>query len=160
MNKLTVTAVCDGMGLLTEALIAGRPAEEVVRLINPANANEILTQGFTPLHLAAGGIKDFVGVVLSNGAQVNVADKGNATPQGSKEVAEVLLSNGAQVDARQMDNLTPLHLAARGGFKEVLEVLLSNGAQVNATDKGDRGDRGVRMRDSFTPLHLAARVGV
>jgi cytohesin len=91
-----------------------------------------------------------VDLLLKNGANVNTAGKGDATPlhqaifYKQQEIAEHLIAKGAQVNAKEITGETPLHDAVRVGSKEMINLLLTKGADVNA------------LSQSGTPLHTAA----
>jgi ankyrin repeat protein len=67
----------------------------------------------TPLHRAAGGVKENCAVV------------------------RMLIARGADPNAKDLLGRTPLHEAARAGFSDVAKVLLENGA--DAAAKNDAG---------------------
>jgi TonB family protein len=122
---------------------------------NPELISSKSTEGFAPLHWAAGkGHKDRVELLLASKADVSVKDRFGLTPlhiaalSGHKDVVELLLANKADVNARGGFGQTPLSAAAFNGHKDVVELLLANKADVNAKEN-----------DGITPLHRAAYEG-
>ncbi|KAK5635755.1 hypothetical protein RRF57_011467 [Xylaria bambusicola] len=90
-------------------------------------------------------------LLLSRGANVNIADKSGETPLhaavtcGHTSHVQLFLDHGAQVDAPARNSMTPLHLAAMKRHDEIIELLLNKGAHVNTPNK----------LDGRTPLHIA-----
>jgi hypothetical protein len=105
-------------------------------------------------------VKEFVGFLLANGADVNakmitgqtplhLAAAGYTGEPQAVEIAGLLLAKGAEVNIRTTDQyMTPLHFAACTGMPRVVKLLLNHGADVQAVN--------LRRR---TPLHLAALWG-
>lgn len=147
---------------LFEAAAVGRP-ERVSALIEkePASANRISPDGFSPLHLAAFfGHPEVVSCLIDHGAEVNAlsANPMQLRPLHSAlahretaavlKMARILLSAGAEVNARQAGGWTPLHQAATHRLADLVRLLLAHGADVNA--KADNGK---------TPIDMAAQSG-
>ncbi|RLN62209.1 hypothetical protein BBJ29_002354 [Phytophthora kernoviae] len=108
--------------------------------------------GWTPLMSAASaGHGDIVGLLLSKGADANLANENGQIPlhyhRGRQEIAELLLDYTR--NANQADNVgstpltralggkpspgnTPLHLAITEGYEGIARFLLENGANPNA----------------------------
>ncbi|KAF4322960.1 hypothetical protein BBO99_00001069 [Phytophthora kernoviae] len=108
--------------------------------------------GWTPLMSAASaGHGDIVGLLLSKGADANLANENGQIPlhyhRGRQEIAELLLDYTQ--NANQADNVgstpltralggkpspgnTPLHLAITEGYEGIARFLLENGANPNA----------------------------
>ena len=103
---------------------------------------------------AADGDAAMVGMLLSQGARVDVRDKGftpllAAAQRGHKEVCELLLASGSDIEEKHpgiLDNA--LQFTAARGHQSLLELLLSHKADVNS-----------RNRLGFTPLHTASQGG-
>ncbi|MHC4243394.1 MAG: ankyrin repeat domain-containing protein [Planctomycetota bacterium] len=118
--------------------------------------NNLLRKELKPLLKAAkDGDISSVKSLISNGANVNIADWQSKTPlhhaieAGHLEIVGLLLAKGAWVNAKDAWNCeTPLHTAARLCRKDILQLLLSNGADVNAKKQSDD-----------TPLLMAALAG-
>ncbi|MEZ0261765.1 MAG: ankyrin repeat domain-containing protein [Alphaproteobacteria bacterium] len=87
---------------------------------------------------------DIVVLLLTLGAQIDLADEQGATPlittacTGAAGTMKLLLEKGAQVESRFGEALsTPLHCAAHNGNLECVKLLIENGADIMAkTGKG------------------------
>ncbi|KAE8878125.1 hypothetical protein PF005_g14068 [Phytophthora fragariae] len=110
--------------------------------------------GWTPLMSAASaGHGDIVGLLLSKGADANLANENGQIPlhyhRGRQEIVELLLDYTR--DVNQADNIgsTPL-MRALGGKPSpgIIALLVDHGAKVNTRDVGGN-----------TPLHLAISEG-
>ncbi|XP_076277120.1 uncharacterized protein LOC143207476 [Lasioglossum baleicum] len=98
--------------------------------------------------------KEIAELLLSKGANVNVATKSGITTlsaasrKGYKDFVEILLKYGAEVDPGAEDVIKPLHAAAVGGHLKIIENLIKFGAEVDSRDIYGR-----------TALHFASRGG-
>ena len=99
------------------------------------------------------GKKDAIDVLLSDGADPNIADADGATclhyaarNYRSTDVLQVIISLGLDVNGTNNKNVTALMLACKEGKKDAIDVLLSDGADPNIADA-----------DGDTCLHYAAR---
>ncbi|MDP7049014.1 MAG: ankyrin repeat domain-containing protein [Verrucomicrobiota bacterium] len=91
---------------------------------------------------ASGGHKEFVELLIANGADVAAKNEYGSTPLHSaatKEIAELLIANGADINAKINDGSSPLLAAAIKGHKEVARLLIANGADVNARSESVLG---------------------
>jgi ankyrin repeat protein len=113
---------------------------------DPARANAVAADGFTPLGLAAFfRQRDALRLLLARGAQVNlpsqnaqkVAPLHSAVAGGDEGIVADLLARGAEVHARQELGFTPLHNAAAEGNETIIRLLLERGA-----DRAARSDSG------------------
>lgn len=110
--------------------------------------------GSTPLHHAAAfGSLGTVKLLLAKGAEVNAANRLNATPLfwaiADEAKVRLLLSSGADVNARTVDGRTPVYQAAQiGNGVPILRILL---------DKGGAAE--VKTLAGQTPLMVAATLG-
>jgi ankyrin repeat protein len=113
---------------------------------DPARANAVAADGFTPLGLAAFfRQRDALRLLLARGAQVNlpsqnaqkVAPLHSAVAGGDEGIVADLLARGAEVHARQELGFTPLHNAAAEGNEPIIRLLLERGA-----DRAARSDSG------------------
>lgn len=138
--------------------------KELVELLirSGANVNARTNDGTTPLRLNAEShyYADVANVLLSNGADPNLADGDNRTPLNwaitkcHMATAELLLTKGADVTTIDKLGMTPLHWAIsrssdsrckqRESLK-IVQLLLLNGARVDVADNRGR-----------TPISLAA----
>lgn len=114
-----------------------------------------LTEGMTPLHLAAeGGHDAVVELLMSCKVDLNAIDVRGVSPlhmaaaRGHVRIVETLIDSMATVDARDLEGSTPLHLACLNGNREAVACLLAHEADANAN--GPDGNR---------PIHLGARSG-
>ena len=92
---------------------------------------------------AAGGYKEFVELLIVNGADVADKNEYGSTPlhnAATKEIAELLITNGADINAKINDGSSPLLAAAMKGHKEVAELLIAKGANVNARSESVLGE--------------------
>ncbi len=98
--------------------------------------------GITALHIAAvNGNHEAIEVLVSNGADVNIAIDGTeeaplhwAAAMGKLKAVRSLLQRGADIQAKNIGGYTALHLATMNKCFEIVELLLSLGAEVNAVD--------------------------
>jgi hypothetical protein len=111
--------------------------------------------GQTPLHAAVKkGNKDFVTLLIENGASPNTKDNDGYTPlhwaayEGHTDIVTILIKKGADINAKNENGYSPLHMATANGLAEIVTLLIQNGANVN-----------VKNKDEFTPLYWAAYEG-
>jgi ankyrin repeat protein len=90
------------------------------------------------LNIAAlNGDLEIIKLLISNGADVNVADDSGKTPlhfasrQGHTDVVELLIENYAIVKFISDDNSTPLHEAACFSHVKTAELLMIKGAEID-----------------------------
>ncbi|CAG0896958.1 unnamed protein product [Cyprideis torosa] len=148
------------MGLVTSSLRsvwqAWRPNQNAGRNDNMENDQDVPTNIFTPLHIAAlYGNHEDARLLLDEGADVDEATNHQRwTPlhvssfYGHQAVALVLLDRGADVSATDIGGYTPLHLSSQNGHDAVASLLLDRSADLSVTTEG-----------GFTPLHLSAFYG-
>ncbi|XP_022085508.1 uncharacterized protein LOC110976494 isoform X2 [Acanthaster planci] len=89
----------------------------------------------TPLYWAAcGGHSEICRLLLSKGADTNLAVQWGSTPlhaaadRGHTDCIKYLLRYGADINAQNNNGDTPLHLASFRGHKEACVILVSHGA--------------------------------
>ena len=148
-NVALFAAVCSGERETVEGLLADGIAD-----IGCQNR-----QGNTLLHLAArAGHTGLIEVLITAGADVNVANKRGESPihsataaraasENSADIIALLVSRGCPVDAVDVDGQTALHLAALHSVPAI-NALLKADANIEALDAG--GD---------TPLMTASGFG-
>jgi ankyrin repeat protein len=125
------------------------------------------------------GQKEVVELLITNGADVRVADSDGDTPlhiaatgfkwalygsesaiEDHKEVVKLLIANGADVNAKDEQGKTPLHNAAYYNQKETVELLITNGADVNATTVDEFAEENDECgTGGTTALHQASEQG-
>lgn len=124
---------------------------------DPALANAVAPDGFTPLGLAAFFSRlDVVTLLLDRGANPTMASRNamhvaplhSAVAAQHLGIAAALLTHGADANAVQADEYTPLHEAAHNGHVEMIELLLRHGANPRA-----------KLHDGRTPLDSARAAG-
>lgn len=141
-----------------EAAALGRPDTlSPLLAMDPAQANAVSADGFTPLGLAAFfGQPAAAQILLDGGADPNTASANamrvaplhSAVAAQRLDIAEMLLKHCAQVNATQADDFTPLHEAAENGQVAMIALLLAYGADLSA-----------RKSDGQTPLDVAQARG-
>jgi ankyrin repeat protein len=108
-----------------------------------ANVNELDNQNCSILMKnARNGYEDGVKLLLQNGAEVNLKDKGGRTAlfaasgyrYSNPSNVELLLNHGAEIDARDLQLQTPLMHASKEGNSAGVKLLLLSGADSNAKD--------------------------
>ena len=144
MRDEVVLAAKEGMVNKLRAVISTFMVD--VNFITEIDGTEDPSQGASPLILASErGHKDVVQLLLTSGADPNLADEDGFTPlidavdDGHFEVAKLLLDYGADPNlANKIDGYVPLMYASLSGFMDIVKLLLDRGADPNL--KGDTGD--------------------
>ncbi len=106
------------------------------------NYDEIISNGFNPLHVACQlGNLDLVKLLTIDKSEINVENKRGETPliicaiNGRVQVAEYLLEQGANVNLEGFNNATPLHYAVLFNMPTMTKLFISHGAKINALDE-------------------------
>ena len=117
---------------IIDKYLASRDFEKVAAELtaNPSVANQVLSDGTTPLHELA----------------MHTPFTTVFNPFEAAQLAEILLLAGAQARAIDRDGNTPLHIAARSGSVGIANMLHHHGA--SSTTKNNAGD---------TPQDIAER---
>jgi hypothetical protein len=107
----------------------------VKRLLSIRNINVNVKddwRGYTPLHnAAANGRIEIAGLLLQNGAEVNVKNNNGYTPlhwaaeEDNIDVLHLLVENGADLEAQDNDGYRALHYAAWHGNLPFIQELIS-----------------------------------
>jgi len=120
-----------------------------------ADANNIDSNGWTPLHHAANiGDYEAAALLIENGSKVNSYSNQQRTPlhlaalNNHVNMIVILLNNQAELEWKDELSCTPLHLACKKGSFQALELILANGANIYARD-----------HRNWTPLHYASYNG-
>jgi len=133
----------------------GRVREIVQR--DPAQANGVAPDGYSPLGLAAFfKRRDVVRYLLDAGADPRPASRNGgftplhsavATDAGTRdvEIVRMLLDRGADPNAKSQSGSTPLHTVAFTGDRASLDLLLEHGA-----DRAIRNNAGKTAQDIAT----------
>lgn len=142
-----------------EAAVFGR-IERLRDLLetDPAAANALSPDGFTPLHGAcySGGV-EATRLLVERGAEletvsqhsfIRVRPLGTAAFSRDGESALVLLEAGADPNGRGEGGFTPLFTAAQNGDMELVRLLLQHGA-----------DPSLALDDGRTPADFAREAG-
>jgi len=135
-----------------EACAAGLTQHvEAIIVQKPDIVDEVSTQGFTPLGIAAHfSREDIVRMLLKNYADPNITSQNgyNVSPlhaalhANQTEISKMLIEAGANVNIPQSSRITPLHLAAQHGNIDMIILLLENGADISV-----RSDTGLTASD-------------
>jgi ankyrin repeat protein len=105
-------------------------AEYLVRAGASVNSSSNNASNVTPLHSAAAGRHaPVVRMLLKNGANPNVRERGGHTPlhtaaiNGDAESIQLLILGGADLQIRNTEGNIPLDLAQAKGHKQAAEIL-------------------------------------
>lgn len=151
-----------------------------------ADVNKIANSGGTAvMYAAGGGHLDAVLLLLSRGADVNVAAQATleyieaaakaiaegkedvvphkdgvtalslAAQGGHEKVVEALVTAGARVDTEDEDGVTPLAAAFKGSHFGTAEILLENGANANDQYTDDKGVKHFLLFESIAISNTA-----
>jgi ankyrin repeat protein len=142
----------DALLRLEEAIRNGNAGSARQLLAAGASVNATLSEGWTPLTLAASlGNLEVVEVMVDAGADLEQARRvgierqwtplGWAARRGHRDVVEWLLERGARVDALNSRHQSPLMAAALGGHHDVMALLVEAGADESARDAAGRTAR-------------------
>ncbi len=148
------TTRANGVSALIKAIDANSPACVELLLQAGADANELTTPGYTPVHRAAEkGHWDCLSLLLAHNAHPNALYNGQtalmmAAAAGHHESMALLIAAKADAAICTPADSTALHLAAYNGHAECVHLLLQIHADPNTVD-----------RNGNTPLCLAAQRG-
>ncbi|MCL7987378.1 ankyrin repeat domain-containing protein [Sphingobacterium sp. lm-10] len=117
----------------------------------PNIVNEISTNGFSPLGIAAHfGNESVVRLLLRHHADPNIASQNGyhvfpihaALSANDTAITKLLIEAGAEVNVIQHGSITPLHLAAQHGNIDIIIILLEHGVDISV-----RSDQGLTAAD-------------
>lgn len=168
--KAAPTVSSDGAPL---GLFSGTPSDELLLaseagdrlkveklLENNNTAKDIINivreeDDATPLSIAVEyGFSDIVALLLSRGADPNIADADGVAPlyiasqNGDLDMVRQIITAGGRLDQLTILRSTPLFAAAQAGKSEIVAELLTLGANLHLARK-----------DGNTPLHIASKLG-
>lgn len=171
VNRLQ-TAINNGDHKLVEKVLGDSQIDPLVG--NLANG----TIHYRPLHHAAEiGNSDIVGILLDNGAHIDVKDPmGNtalimAASGRHDKVVDKLVGGGANVNIPNGDSDTPLTIAADRGSVKNVKLLISKGAYINhrnytnmsaignALFGYDSPPQGITKKDYYTVANILVKNG-
>jgi ankyrin repeat protein len=129
-----------------EELIFERDIKEIEQLLQSKQIepNAIVSNDRSALSLAAScGYTDVMKCFIRNGADVNLANKGNlgytpleeAAREGKIEALKLLIEENVEIDKGNTINTNALIGACICAKKEAVEFLLNNGANINHADR-------------------------
>ena len=107
----------------------------------------LVSDGFTPLHLAADNDqKETALLLIAKGADVNTRGESGWIPlhmaalRGHKEIVELLIEKGSDINIKGTGRMgvSALHVSAGRGHKEITKLLIAAGAYVNAEDNNNK----------------------
>ena len=148
----TIAAVvlvgCGPSESLKEAAAAGNIKAVKQHLAAGTDVN-LVSDGFTPLHLAADNDqKEIALLLIAKGADLNArgVDVNGWTPlhmaalRGHKEIVELLIEKGSDINIKGTGRMevSALHVSAGRGHKEITKLLIAEGAYVNAKDNNNK----------------------
>lgn len=124
---------------------------EVMISQKPAIVDEMSTNGFSPLGIAAHfGHESVVRLLLQHHADANIPSQNGyrvfpihaALGANDTAITKLLIEAGADVNAIQHGGITALHLAAQHGNIDIIIILLEHGVDISV-----RSDQGVSAAD-------------
>ena len=141
-------------------------APAVVKLLldNHADVNARMSNGWTPLHVAAAGYSGeadalaIAQVLVARDATVDARANNGVTPldvataQGMLSVVKLLIAKGSDVESAADDGMTPLHYAAKRGHVEIAKLLVAAGADVSTKDAGGQTPADLAKAGGFDEL--------
>lgn len=140
-KKITKEMMAKEKGLLRYAIEGGLDVAASHLLNVGADANEVLDEYGTLMHLAAGNNQcAIMRMLAAKGVKYDVKDSLGGQPLhwaargDSVAAARMLLDHGAKVDSKDNDGCTPLMMAAGNASADTVFFLLSRGADPNTTD--------------------------
>ncbi|KAF3905359.1 Ankyrin-2 [Arthrobotrys entomopaga] len=151
--KFLLLNLADKSDLLLEASAKGYHMVLDWMAQTGTDINQMDSNGYTPLHLAAeNGNHEVITILLNHNADPNI----KATPtdeialhlavkQGRYKIALALIDAGSDLLARDKRGMTPLHVAAHQGKLDLVRLLVDRGSDINGKQKKRQ-----------TALHLAA----
>ncbi len=136
------------------ALFHAEDPEMIEYLISlGADVNQMSNRGTVLSRAASDGDAPLVALLLSHGADPELADEQwgrtplhKAIAEEHEDVAVMLIEHGADIQARDNRQRTPLHLAAQAGSLALVSMLIEHGADVDSRNDSDH-----------TPMDLARR---
>ena len=129
-----------------EAAAAGN-IEAVKQHLAAGTDVNLVSDGFTPLHLAADNDqKETALLLIAKGADVNTRGESGWIPlhmaalRGHKEIVELLIEKGSDINIKGTGRMgvSALHVSAGRGHKEITKLLIAAGAYVNAEDNNNK----------------------